>query len=82
MNGLLLTLAFLATGVLPLAAGTPTYNPRHEIPVTGSTGIANSISHESTSPTINYDLNGNKIQTPAPGQIYLQSGKKFIGAGK
>jgi len=69
-------------GTVIAGMGDPVFNPRHSIPVDSSTGIGNATLGVDRTPATIYDLNGYKIQIPAPGQIYLRRGKKSIGTGK
>lgn len=51
-----------------------------EFPTTGIDGVYNE-SEEDDDETL-YDLNGRRINRPAPGQIYIKSGNKYIEPAK
>lgn len=58
--------------------GDPVVNPRNSLVVSDSSGISDiQMCSEDTSPII-YDVNGRRISNPAPGQIYIIKGQKWI----
>ena len=50
-----------------------------DIPLTGFLGVDNIVDQSKEKSTPIYDMLGRQISNAAPGQLYIQGGKKFIG---